>query len=284
MRGMEADVKTTILIAAMTAALVACAGKEQTTASMTQVPATVATAGSTTTMPLPPGHPAIDGSAPLVPAPAMAGPAAGAITGRVLETMDAGYTYMRLATAGGEVWTAVLSSKVKKGDTVTVQTQMVADKFKSSSLNRTFDKLVMGVIVNGASSAATPGVASPGNPGTAAEHMTAVADVGDIKVERAAGGKSVSETWAARNEMSGKNVVIRGKVVKFLDGIMGKNWIHLRDGSGTQAAGDNDITVTTRDTAKVGDVVTINGTVKADQDFGAGYVYKVIVEDAKVQK
>ena len=75
-----------------------------------------------------------------------------------------------------------------------------------------------------------------------------------------------------------------GKVVKFLPGIMGKNWLHLRDGSGARANGDDDITVTTGDSAAVGDVVLVRGTVRIDKDFGAGYRYAVMVEEAKVSK
>ena len=64
---------------------------------------------------------------------------------------------------------------------------------------------------------------------------------------------------------------------------MNRNWVHLRDGSGA-AGKDNDLTVTTSDNAAVGDVVVVKGTVRLDKDFGAGYAYPVIVEDAKVSK
>jgi hypothetical protein len=90
--------------------------------------------------------------------------------------------------------------------------------------------------------------------------------------------------WAARSQLAEKQVVVRGKVVKFLAGIMGKNWMHLRDGSGTHEKGDDDLTVTTNEVAKVGDTVTVTGTVHVDKDFGAGYRYPVIVEDASVKK
>lgn len=79
-----------------------------------------------------------------------------------------------------------------------------------------------------------------------------------------------------------KEVVVRGKVVKFLAGIMGRNWIHLQDGTGD--AGTNDLTVTTEQTAAAGDVVAIKGTLAVDKDFGAGYRYAVIVEKASVTK
>ncbi|MGZ4778923.1 MAG: nucleotide-binding protein, partial [Thermoanaerobaculia bacterium] len=96
--------------------------------------------------------------------------------------------------------------------------------------------------------------------------------------------KTIAEIWAGKDTLKDKNVVVRGKVVKSLSGIMGKNWIHLRDGSGTRAKGTDDITVTTNGNASVGDVVVVSGTLRADKDFGAGYVYSVIIEDAKLQK
>jgi aspartyl/asparaginyl-tRNA synthetase len=122
----------------------------------------------------------------------------------------------------------------------------------------------------------------------AAQHAAAAAgpaDVGDVKVARATGAdaRTVAEIWAQRAQLKEKTVTIRGKVVKFNENIMGKNWVHLRDGTGT-AGKDNDVTVTTADQAAVGDVVTVKGTVRVDKDFGAGYAYPVIVEDARLTK
>ena len=84
-------------------------------------------------------------------------------------------------------------------------------------------------------------------------------------------------------KLKDKPVVVRGKVVKYNPGIMGKNWIHLRDGTGSEASSTNDILVTTMHEAKLGDVVTVKGTVRANKDFGGGYAYKVLVEDATLQ-
>jgi hypothetical protein len=78
-------------------------------------------------------------------------------------------------------------------------------------------------------------------------------------------------------------VQVRGKVVKFSPQIMGKNWIHLRDGSGSASDNSNDILVTSSAQTNVGDVVTVTGTVRVDKDFGAGYVYKVLIEEATLQ-
>lgn len=100
-------------------------------------------------------------------------------------------------------------------------------------------------------------------------------------IARAEGGKTVAELFAEKDQLAGQPVVIRGKVVKSNPGIMGKNWLHVRDGSGTE--GTNDITVTTAaDVAKVGDTVLVKGPVTLNKDFGMGYQYDVIIEDAEV--
>jgi hypothetical protein len=99
-------------------------------------------------------------------------------------------------------------------------------------------------------------------------------------IKRAKDGKNVAEIFAARKDLAGEQVMVRGKVVKFLPQIMGKNWLHLQDGSGSE--GSNDLTVTTTTAVKVGDVVLVNGVVSVDRDFGFGYEYDVILEDAEV--
>jgi hypothetical protein len=91
------------------------------------------------------------------------------------------------------------------------------------------------------------------------------------------------EVWASKAALKDRNVVVRGKVVKFLPSIMGKNWLHVRDGSGTHAKGDDDICVISDDTTAVGSVVTLTGTVRVDKDFGAGYSYPVIIDGAKLK-
>jgi hypothetical protein len=122
----------------------------------------------------------------------------------------------------------------------------------------------------------------------AAQHAAAAAgpaEIADVKVPKASGAdaRTVAEIFAQKASLKEKPVTIRGKVVKVNDAIMGKNWIHLRDGSGT-AGKDNDLTITTQDQTKVGEVVVVKGTVRVDKDFGAGYAYPVIVEDAKLSK
>ncbi len=239
---------------------------------------------------------------PQGPAPA---PQAGTIKGKVAERIDAApYSYLRLTTAQGEIWAAVPQSSVAGGAEVTVENPMPMDGWESKTLNRKFEKLVFGTLAGQAQPAAAPGAAGqpgmsrgmppgipPGSaaPGMAAQHAAAAtgpADVGSVKVDKAVGpdARTVAEVYAQKSQLKEKKVAVRGKVVKFSAGIMGRNWVHLRDGSGAQDKGTNDITVTTGDQAAVGDVVVAKGVVRTDKDFGAGYAYPVIVEDAKLSK
>jgi len=116
-----------------------------------------------------------------------------------------------------------------------------------------------------------PGGHPPATPG---------AEIDLTDIAPAEGGKTVAQVHAERQSLSGSEVAVRGRVVKYLPSIMGKNWLHLRDGTGE--AGTNDLTVTTQATAKVGDLVTVTGQIQVDRDFGAGYRYNVIMEDATV--
>jgi len=93
----------------------------------------------------------------------------------------------------------------------------------------------------------------------------------------------VAEIVKNAANLKDKQVLVRGKIVKYNPEIMGKNWLHLRDGSGVPADNTNDILVTTTTQAKLGDVVTVTGMVRTDKNFGAGYSYKVLIEEASLQ-
>lgn len=120
----------------------------------------------------------------------------------------------------------------------------------------------------------------PGHPA-----ISRAAEIGDVRVAKATGAdaRTVEEVVKQRAALKDKPAVVHGKVVKFNASIMGKNWVHLRDGTGSAADGTNDVLVTTQDMTKVGDVVTVRGTVRTDKDFGSGYSYAVLIEDATVK-
>lgn len=107
------------------------------------------------------------------------------------------------------------------------------------------------------------------------------ADIDLSGIMKAEGGQTVAEVFAARDQLEGKTVVVRAKVVKTNAKIMGKNWLHVRDGSGED--GTNDLTVTTTGVLpEVGDTVLVTGSLGLNRDFGMNYQYPVIVEDAQV--
>jgi hypothetical protein len=210
------------------------------------------------------------------------------LTGKVLERIEAApYCYLRLQTARGEVWAAVPEAKVEKGAEVTIVNPMLMSNFESKTLNRTFAEVYFGNLApaGGAPAAgAAPASAPQGQP--AAAPGAPVVPKEAVKVDKATGADAhtVAEVWAQKAGLKEKAVTIRGQVVKYNPGVMGKNWLHLQDGSGDAAKGNHDITVTSQDPAAKGDIVTVKGVVRLDKDFGAGYVYALIVEDAKVVK
>ncbi|MBU0665201.1 MAG: DNA-binding protein [Proteobacteria bacterium] len=115
--------------------------------------------------------------------------------------------------------------------------------------------------------------------------LGAIAPYTEIKVEKAAGenGYNIEEIFAGNTKLDGKTIRVQGKVVKFSPNIMGKNWIHLQDGSGDPLKNTHDLVITTSaEPPKDKEVITIEGTVRANKDFGAGYSYVVIVEEAKI--
>lgn len=210
-----------------------------------------------------------------------AAPSAG-VTGEVLEFKDAGgYTYLRLKTRDGETWAAVNRVRVNKGAQVTLENTMVMENFESRALNKTFPKILFGSLAAGGNSA--PGAAT-GLPAGHAGGVKPAATL-DQPVAKASGAnaRTVAEIVTQRAALKDKPVLLRGKVVKYNAGIMGKNWVHLRDGSGSDAAQNNDILVTTSQATRLDAVIAVKGVVRTDKDFGAGYVFKVMLEDAVLQ-
>ena len=210
-------------------------------------------------------------------APAPAAPAGDSVEGKIVETMSSGgYTYALLENNGAKTWIAGPESKLTVGTVLGKMPGTLMTAFRSNTLNRTFDQIYFVGAFAGVSSTA-PALGT----GSATIAVPAVADDKMEKIAPAPGGKTVAAVWAAKDDLKGKTVVVRGKVVKLNNGIMGRNWIHLRDGSG--ANGTNDLLVTTQDVAKLGDTVTATGTIATKQDFGAGYAYEVMVENATVK-
>jgi len=210
---------------------------------------------------------AIEGGAAAAGPPAAA--AGDELSGTVVETMNAaGYTYAQLDHGGTKIWIAGPETKLAVGAKLGKMTGQLMTAFKSDTLKRTFDQIYF------------VGAWGEGGPVAAAHPEPAKPAVAEPveKVAPAKGGKSIADVIANKATLAKTQVAVRGKVVKVNNGILGKNWIHLRDGSG--AGGAADILVTSAAEAKLGDIVVARGAVALDQDFGAGYKYDVLVENA----
>jgi len=205
-----------------------------------------------------------------------------AITGTLIERIAVSpYVYLRLKTATGEMWVAVLEAPLTVGAQVTVYNALLMEQFESKTLKRTFDRIYFG-------SLDAPGTQSTEMAGTGAEPTTAgapvPADAQVTPVAKATGAdaRTIAELWTQKDRLANTVVSVRGTVVKYNAAVMGKNWIHLQDGSGDAATGTHDITVTTLNAVAVGATVTITGTLRLNREVGAGYTYAVLVEDATV--
>lgn len=225
------------------------------------------------------------------PAPAAtaapAAPAEGTIAGTIAETMNSGgYTYALVKTGSKDSWIATGELPVKIGDRISATIDMPMENFNSKTLNRNFPLIyfVTGVTRDGQAVAAAAGLTDA--PALAQSHAPTQAAVPQVvePIKPEPGGITIADLWARRKALSGTVVVVSGKVMKVNNEIMGSNWLHLQDGSGNAKDGNNDLTVTTSAVLKVGDIVTISGKLTTDKDFGAGYSYEAIVENATVTK
>ncbi len=231
-------------------------------------------------------------------------------TGEVVETMDSGgYTYLLVDTGAEKIWAASPVTAVEVGQKVSVPKGMMMSNFSSKTLDRTFESIyfVEGIYPAGGMPAAPkpasdhptsehpssehPKSEHPSSENSSSEHPGSTTDgsggdhgntvVDNAKIEgvaKLAGGHTVAEIFAQKDALSGQNVKLRGRVVKFTANIMGTNWVHIQDGT------EGDLTVTTDAVVATGDLVVVEGALTLNKDFGAGYKYDAIIEKATVTK
>jgi hypothetical protein len=183
------------------------------------------------------------------------------------------YTYIKAKESLGEKWMAVSKQDVQTGGVYYYDEALPMNNFHSKEIDRTFEEIFF---VNNIST--TP--AGQGQMNATQSHMGKV-DVqqnSSITLEKQAGEITVAQIFGNRSDFSGKEIEIRGVVVKVNEQVMGKNWIHIQDG--TSDGGNFDLTVTSADLPAVNDEITVKGKIILNKDFGYGYSYEVIMEDA----
>jgi len=182
------------------------------------------------------------------------------------------YTYLQVSENKKTFWIAVPSMEIEIGETVYFSKFMEMKDFKSETIDRTFSSLLF---VEDARKSATPDHMKQVHSGA----MTVSKQ--NVKIEPLDDGYTIEKIYAEKNDLIGKLIEVKGKVVKYNPQIMNRNWIHIQDGTGS--ANDYDLVVTSADEVKVGDIIIVKGPVTIDKDFGAGYFFPVVIEDARIE-
>lgn len=206
------------------------------------------------------------------------GASVGVHAGVVQEVVQAtAYTYLRVKEQDNDLWIAITKREMNVGETVYFGDGLEMRNFTSKDLQRTFETIYFVSELHGGAQPSAHGMSAPathqGKPTT--EKL-------ELSIERPEGGISIGELFANRESYADKTVLVRGQVTKINRAIMDRNWVHLQDG--TSDAGNYDLTITTTEEATPGEVATFEGTIVLNKDFGSGYAYDVLMEDAKKTK
>ena len=202
----------------------------------------------------------------------------GAVTVKVKAIEQvASYTYLLVKGKGPEYWIAVSSTEIQVGESITYQGGMIMENFHSKELDRTFEKVLFLDGLEGSQSSPMGG----GMAGTT-QGSDIKTDKLDTRIDAEEGTVSIAELYADPAAYEGKTIRVKGEVAKFNPNIMERNWIHLQDG--TDFEGMYDLTVTSQEGFVVGQVLTVEGILALNRDFGYGYSYEVLLEKATVAK
>ena len=193
------------------------------------------------------------------------------------------YTYLRVLENGIEKWIAAPSTQAEIGQTYYFEKGMEMTNFESKELNRTFETIYfvdrmstdpeMKIQMNSYNSL---------NTDLSQQGAKPILEKQQVEIKPVEDALTIAELYKNMKAYEGKSIKIKGKVTKFNPAIMKKNWIHLQDG--TEFNDRFDITATIDTEANVGDIVTIEGVVSLNKDFGYGYTYELIVENAVLIK
>ena len=182
-----------------------------------------------------------------------------------------GYNYLQVSENKNEYWIAVPTMDIEVGETVYFSKFMVMEEFNSPTIDRTFDEILF---VEDARKSPTPEEMKNIHSGaTTIEKQK-------ISFEPLPDGKTIQKIYSDKSNLAGKTVKVKGEVVKFNKQIMKRNWIHIQDGTGTE--NEFDLVITSDSDVKVGDIIIAEGTLAVDKDFGAGYFFPVIIENAQI--
>ncbi|MDR3666878.1 MAG: hypothetical protein P4L35_08555 [Ignavibacteriaceae bacterium] len=202
---------------------------------------------------------------------------------KVEDRIDASdYSYFQVSEKDGiKYWIAAKRLEAVKGDILYFTKSMEMKNFHSNTLNRTFESvLFVDDITKTPHVMNNPGSTPPIDPKTAHSQVMSTPKI-DVKIDKVKDGKTVEQIYSSMEKLNGQIIKVRGKVVKYNPEIMGRNWIHIQDGTGSESG--YDLMVTSKDQTAIGQIIVVEGKVATNKDFGAGYTYKVMIEDAAVK-
>ncbi|MCF6356345.1 MAG: hypothetical protein L3J54_00940 [Draconibacterium sp.] len=191
------------------------------------------------------------------------------------------YSYLKVKENFGERWVAVSKQDIKVGDVYYYNDALQMTNFKSKDLDRTFDVIYfVSQISKTPLNKASKMPMTQNSMGMQQQHTGKVETKKEstITLKKPVNEITLAKVFENREKYSAEEFKIRGVVVKVNKEVMGRNWIHIQDG--TSNNGIFDLTITTQEIAKVGDEVVFKGKLTLNKDFGAGYFYEVIMEDA----
>jgi len=209
-------------------------------------------------------------------------------TVKVKEVEQVGnYTYLFVKAKGPEYWLAVPSMAAAPGETYHYQGGMLMTDFYSKELDKTFEKVLFleALFAGNPSSGYEQEEAGETNmlqdPQQSQElnyeNMVTI-EKSDVNVETVEGTITISELFSSPGSYDGKKIRVSGEVTKYNAAIMERNWVHIQDG--TEFDGKFDLTATSNESFEVGSIVTLEGILALNKDFGYGYTYEILLEKA----
>lgn len=213
------------------------------------------------------------------------------LSGTVISAQSAGkYTILQIKQDDQLLWLAAQDFAAVAGDRIEYLGGVPMTDFYVKSLDRKFENILfltnVRIKVDKDPEKTTESPAPEPMPQDSAHRNLAagarIAPPVAGAIVKAEAELTVAELFKRRSELAGKVVSVRGKVMKVGKNILGRTWVTMADGSGI--APDDVLRVTTREEVKTGETVAAIGTVKIDVDLGAGYKYKVIIEEAALAR
>lgn len=185
---------------------------------------------------------------------------------KVLEVLPTEkYIYLKVVENEEEYWVAAGKQNVEVGDRYFFRGGLLKTNFESKEYNRVFEKVyLVSKLVSE-------------NHGQSSHNNTPSKEI-KKDIEKVEGSLLIKEIIEQASALEGKEVQITGECTKLNANIMGRNWIHLKDGS----KDDYDFIITSEQAIPEGHVATLKGTLALNRDFGSGYRYEILIENGTI--